>query len=291
MGWASAESFAAISSFVLEQGYGCTTTIIPTDTVPAVTSLAENNEPDIVLEVWKNSAPAYPGLVEEGKVITASSIFKSGGNEGWWVPKYLVDEHPELATIEGVLANPDLVGGKFHNCPVGWGCRLVNDNLKVVHDLAGNGFEVFDHGSGANLGAALAAAYEEKAPWFGYYWGPTAVLGKYEMVEIDIGPIDPEIHAENQKENADPNKIGVSGFPSAPVLNAMTSSFAEREPEVAEFIKNFEIPNPIISEMLAWKEANNASADETAAYVLQNHKDVILGMVNDSAREKLNALL
>ena len=291
MGWASAESFAAISSFVLEQGYGCTVSVIPTDTVPAVTSLAENNEPDIVLEVWRNSAPAYPGLVEEGKVITASSMFASGGNEGWWIPQYLVDEHPELATFEGILNNPELVGGRFHNCPVGWGCRLVNDNLKVVHDLEGRGFEVFNHGSGANLGAALAAAYEERQPWFGYYWGPTAVLGKYKMHQVDIGPIDPEVHAENQKENADPDKIGVSGFPAAPVLNAITASFADREPEVAEFVERFSIPNNIISEMLAWKEENNASADETAAYVLQNHKDLILDMVNDSAREKLNALL
>ena len=58
-------------------------------------------------------------------------------------------KHPELKTIDGILANPDKVGGRFHNCPVGWGCRIVNDNLKVVQKLEANGVEVFDHGSGA----------------------------------------------------------------------------------------------------------------------------------------------
>src|SRR6056300_1921699 len=70
MGWASGETFAAIVEFVLEQGYGCEVKVVPTDTVPAVTSLAENGQPDIVPEVWVNSAPAYPGLVEKGAVIT-----------------------------------------------------------------------------------------------------------------------------------------------------------------------------------------------------------------------------
>ena len=56
MGWASGESIAAVAKFVLEVGYGCKVKIVPTDTVPAVTSLAENGKPDIVPEVWNNKA-------------------------------------------------------------------------------------------------------------------------------------------------------------------------------------------------------------------------------------------
>ncbi len=290
MGWASGETFAALASFILEQGYGCKVSVVPTDTIPAVTSLAENGQPDVVPEVWVNSAAAYPGLVAEGKVITASDIFASGGQEGWWIPTWLVEKHPELKTLKGVLANPDLVGGRFHNCPVGWGCRIVNDNLAGFHNLVGKGIEKFDHGSGANLGASIAAAFEDKAPWFGYYWGPTAVLGKYPMTMVNIGAVDADQHALNQVEGQDPGKVGASGFPPAPVVNAMTSDFAKRAPEAAKFVKNFSIPNDLISGFLAWKEKNNASADETAAYVLSNNTDLFLGMTNASAQKKLKAL-
>ncbi len=110
---------------------------------------------------------------------------KAGGFQLAWLMNI-----PELKTLEGILANPELVGGRFHNCPVGWGCRIVNDNLKIVHQLEANGIEVFDHGSGANLGASIASAFADDAPWFGYYWGPTAVLGKYEMTKVDIGDVD-----------------------------------------------------------------------------------------------------
>lgn len=291
MGWASGESITAIAAFVLEQGYGCSVKVVPTDTVPAVTSLAENGQPDIVPEIWKNSAPAYAELEAAGKVITASNVFANGGEEGWWVPKALADKHPELATIEGVLANAELVGARFHNCPVGWGCRIVNDNLKVVHQLEANGIEVFDHGSGANLGASIASAFADGSPWFGYYWGPTAVLGKYEMTRVDIGAVDAAQHAINQKADSPEDTLGVSGFPSAPVLNAVTADLANREPEVFKFIQNMSFPNDIISKMLAWKEANNASADEAAAWVLSNHTDMIMSWVNADARKKLEALM
>ena len=287
MGWASGESITAVATFVLEVGYGCNVTVVPTDTVPAVTSLAENGQPDIVPEVWRNSAPVYGELESAGKVITASDVFANGGEEGWWVPTWLVEKHPELASLDGILANPDKVGARFHNCPVGWGCRVVNDNLKVVHQLEANGIEVFDHGSGANLGASIASAFADNEPWFGYYWGPTAVLGKYKMTKVDIGSVNAEQHAINQKADADPATLGVSGFPSAPVLNAITADFAEREPEVADFVRNMSFPNDIISLMLAWKEENNASADEAAAWVLTNHGDMVMSWVNASAKKKL----
>lgn len=290
MGWASGEAVAALQAFVLEQGYGCSTTIVPTDTVPAATSLAENGQPDVVPEIWSNSVPVFRELVAEGKVIEAANTFENGGEEGWWIPQYLADAHPELLTLEGVLANPELVDSRFHNCPVGWGCRIVNDHLNIVHDLEGNGIELFNHGSGANLAASIAAAFEDKAPWFGYYWGPTAVLGKYPMVRVDIGPVDVEQHKLNQADGQDPAKLGVSGFPSAPVVTAMTAEFEARAPEAAAFLRNSALPNPLVSEMLAWKDENNASADETAAWLLTNHTDVVMNMVSDEAKAKLSKL-
>ncbi len=49
-------------------------------------------------------------------------------------PKYKRTEaNPELAMIEGVLANPDLVGGRFNNCPDGWGCRIISDIDTGIH--------------------------------------------------------------------------------------------------------------------------------------------------------------
>ena len=290
MNWASAQVVTAVSKFIMEQGYGCTVSTVPSDTTPAVASLAENGEPDIVTELWLNSTgEAYQRLEEEGKIERVAKVLEPGGVEGWWIPTYLAEEHPELKTIEGVLANPELTGGRFNNCPDGWGCRIVNDNLIPATGLEEAGFEIFNHGSGETLATSMASAYENEEPWIGYYWGPTALLGKYDMVKIDLGEVKPDVHAANQ--NPDNDNPGVSDFPAAPVLTVVTTDFAEREPEIAELMSKVSFDVDTLSALLAWKDENGASADETAAYFLQNYGDVWSTWINDEARENLSGLL
>lgn len=289
MNWASASVVTTVAKFIMEQGYGCKVTVVPSDTVPAATSLAENGKPDIVTEMWINSAPVYQKLEADGKVKTIAKVLSDGGEEHWWIPKYLADKHPELKTIEGVLANPKLVGARFHNCPDGWGCRVINDNLKVAFDLKGNGIEVFNHGSGETLAGSLASAYAAKQPWFGYYWAPTSVLGKYPMVEVKLPPYNAEAHICNGLEDCPTPTL--SSYPAANVVTAVTSSFVEREPEIVELLKNMTFTNAQMGEVLAWQEGNNASNEEAAVYFLSTYPEVWGDWLNDEAKTNLAALL
>lgn len=290
MNWDSAAIVTAVSKFLMEQGYGCEVTAVPSDTTPAMASLAENNEPDIVTEFWANSAgEAYTKLLEGGKIEELGRVLDPGGVEGWWLPTYLVDAHPELATIEGVMANPELVGGMFNNCPDGWGCRIVNDNLVRAFDLEGSGIEVFNHGSGETLATSMASAYQNEAPWFGYYWGPTTPMGTFDMTSVDLGEYDKAAHQANQNANAPDPKI--SSFPAAPVLTIVTKDFMKSHPEVATLMGNITFQTDTMSQLLAWKEENNASNEEAAVYFLKNNPDTWGGWINDSARENLSGLL
>ncbi len=290
MNWASSAIVTSVAKFLMEQGYGCTVTKVPSSTVPSVTSVAETGKPDIITEIWVNSVPKYRELEEEGKIVTAANILSDGGVEGWWVPEYLAEKHPELKTIDGILANPELVGGRFHNCPEGWGCRVANDNYKVAYDLEGNGLEVFNHGSGETLATSIASAYADEEAWFGYYWGPTAVLGKYKMVKVDVGPYVADVHACMQTKEGCPEPKK-SDFPAAPVLTGVTKDFAEREPEIFKLMQNISFTNATMNGLLAWQEENKASPDEAAVYFLNNNKDVWASWINDDAKAKLAALL
>ncbi|GAA0787593.1 ABC transporter substrate-binding protein [Roseibium denhamense] len=289
MNWASSQIITEVSKFLMEQGYGCTVEKVPSATTTSVASLAENGEPDIVTELWLNSTgDVYAKLEADGKVSRLADVFDPGGVEGWWIPSYLAEKHPELSTIEGVMANPELVGGRFNNCPDGWGCRIVNDNLINALGMR-NSMEVFDHGSGETLATSIAAAYENQEPWFGYYYGPTAVLGKYAMTKVAIGAVDADIHASNQnKDTANP---GVSDFPPAPVLTVATAALNEKEPEIAALMGKVSFETGLLSSVLAWQEENSASAEEAAVYFLTNHSDVWSQWVNDAAREKLAAFI
>jgi len=290
MNWASAQVVTSVASFIMEQGYGCDVSVVQSDTVPAVTSVAENGEPDIVTELWLNSTgDAYDQLKEQGKVVEAGPVLDPGGVEGWWIPTYLAEEHPEVTTIEGILENPELVGARFYNCPEGWGCRVVSDNLSAALDLEGNGIEVFNAGSGQVLASSMADAVMEEEPWFGYYWGPTVPLGKYDMTKVDLGEVNDEIHARNQ--NQDTDNPGVSDFPAAPIVTAVTTTFQEENPAVFELMQNMTFKTDNMSAVLAWKDENNASAQEAAVYYLTNFSDQWSAWLNDDARDNLAAVL
>ncbi|MCO6187718.1 ABC transporter substrate-binding protein [Rhizobium sp. L1K21] len=289
MNWAAAEVTTNIAKFLLEQGYGCNVSLVKSDTVPAITSVAENGEPDVVTNLWLNSAgDAYKKLEKGGTMVRLANVLDPGGVEGWWIPTYLAEEHPELTTIEGVMEHPEWVGNQFNNCPDGWGCRVVSDNLVRALDLESSGIKVFNHGSGETLASSMGSAVTDEKPWFGYYWGPTVPMGKYDMTRVKLGDYNEEAFAELQnKDTPDPK---VSDFPAAPILTSATKEFTESHPEVTDFFKKMTFKTSTMSSLLAWQDENNASAEEVAVHFLTENPDVWTGWINDEAKEKLSNL-
>ena len=290
MNWASSAIITEIAKFLMEQGYGCTVEKVPSSTTPSLVSVAETGKPDIVTELWINGAPSYEELQNNGQITTATDVLADGGLEGWWVPKYLVDEHPELATLEGVLANPDLLGGRFHNCPSGWACQNTNDELTRNFGLVDAGYEVFVHGSGETLAASVGSAYEGQEPWIGYYWSPDPLLAKYEMVKVDLG-VDYDEEVFLCAADADCDTDGVSSWPVGPVKTVVTTDFAEREPEIYELMQNMQYSNETVLGFLDWMEENGADYEQTAVHFLTTEQDLWSGWINDRARENLASLL
>jgi glycine betaine/proline transport system substrate-binding protein len=289
MDWASSQVVTAVASFLMTQGYGCDVQKVPSSTVPALVSLAETGEPDILTEVWANSTPAYGDLIAEGKLIELADVLSDGGVEAWWIPSYLAESNPELTTWEGIMANPAAVGGKFHDCPSGWACDIINNNNLKAANIEGSGLERFQHGSGETLQTSIAAAYAEKAPWFGYYWAPTAVLGKYPMTQVTVPAYNAEGHSCNG--SADCANPVFGAYPASKVATAASGAFVEREPAVAAMLGNLSFTNAQMGEVLAWRLDNNASNEEAAVYFLTNYQDVWADWLSADAKAKLAALI
>ena len=290
MNWKSSQVVTSVAKFVLEQGYGCTVKMVPSSTVPALASVAETGKPDIVTELWINGAPAYDKMQEEGKITTLTDVLSDGGVEGWWIPKYLVEKHPELATLEGIKANPELVGGRFHQCPEGWGCQRANASKGAAAGLEAAGIEIFQHGSGETLAASIAAAYDDKKPWFGYYWGPTAILGKYPMHKISLGDYVPEVHKCDSDPDCPNRSEKLSEYPVSPVKTVVTNTFADEHPAAAAFMAKLSFTNAKMNGILAWMDANKATPEEAAVHFLTSDKELWMSWLDADAKAKLSEL-
>ena len=49
------------------------------------------------------------------------------------------------------------------------------------------GWVLVDPGSAAGLDGSIAKAADSGNPWFGYYWNPTSIIGKYGLIPVDFG--------------------------------------------------------------------------------------------------------
>ncbi|MCJ8322579.1 MAG: ABC transporter substrate-binding protein [Rhizobiales bacterium] len=299
MNWNSATLFANVDKYILEKGYGCDVELVVGDTVATGTSMTEKGEPDIAPELWTNSfAAALEKGIEENRLRRAGTPLPDGGEEGFWVPKYLVDKHPELATIEGVRANAalfthpeDKSKSALYSCPSGWACQISTGNLFKALNLADSNFELVDPGSGAALAGSMAKEYDRGNGWFGYYWAPTALLGKYEMVKVDFGTGVNEEHFKDcitKEDCVDPQP---SMFPVSPISTITTEAFATGSPEVFGYLEKRGLSNADTNVILAWMEENQADGEIVAEYFLKNYANTWKQWVSDSAAEKITASL
>jgi glycine betaine/proline transport system substrate-binding protein len=300
MNWQSAEVLSNIDKIILNTGYGCNSEITIGDTVPTLTSMSEKGKPDIAPEGWIDLLPdVVKRGIDEGKLITAAVPLTDGGVQGWYVPKYIVDAHPDIKTIGDALKHPELFPapedskkGAVFNGPQGWGGTVVTAQLFKAFKAADAGFTLVDTGSAAGLDGSIAKAFERKQGWIGYYWSPTALLGKYQMVKLDHGV--PEDQAEWKRciTVADCPDPKPTAWPKDHIYTLVSKDFADRAgADVMDYLKKRAWSNSTVNSLMAWMTDNQASGEEGAKHFLKQNPDIWTKWVSPEAAKKVKAAL
>ena len=195
--WASAELMANVDKIILEKGYGCEVELVPGATMPTFTSMNDKGTPDMNPEQWANAV--YEPLkvaVSEKRIFVANKAPITGLGEGWWITPGTVEKYHQIKgmTALEILEHPewfpdkeDPSKGAFVGCPAGWGCQLANANLFVAYEMEKKGWNLIDPGSAAGLDGTISKASDSGKPWFGYYWNPTSMVGKYGLIPVPFG--------------------------------------------------------------------------------------------------------
>lgn len=297
MTWPSAAALAHIHATILEEGFGCSVEIVTGDTVPTSSSMLSRGTPAIAPELWTSAIEdAWAEGVGEGRVVSLADAITDGTVEGWFIPQYMQAEHPELTSAEAVIARPDLFAdpengakGRLYSCPPGWACELSTSALFEAYDMDET-WNLFSPGSGGALDASIARAFTREEPILFYYWGPTAILGKYPAVQLDLGEAFADVYACNTDPDcADP--AGVTAYPSSPAVVGAASWIVDEAPVVAEYFGKVGLTNAQISELLVYGDENQADAAETAENFLRTRQDVWTDWVPAAVAEKVLAAL
>ncbi len=295
--WASAQLHNQIAGQILQAGFGCSFTDIPGSTIPMVQGLVRGDI-DIAMEIWFNTAPEmYHEAAAAGDVLDLG-LNMNAGEYAFLVPRFVIEGDadrgiapmaPDLKSVDdlpmyaSVFEDPEEPGkGRFYNCIIGWQCELVNNDKMATYGLDEH-FTNFRPGTGAALASSLAGAYEKGEAWLGYYWGPTWVLGTYDMVVLEEPAYSDDCWVEGDR--------GCTWPPS--IVNvAVTKEFADAaSDEMVEFLRAYELDQLVVSQFLAYMRENDAGADDAARYFLETQADLWTAWVSADVAARVQASL
>jgi glycine betaine/proline transport system substrate-binding protein len=298
MNWASASLMAHVDKAILT-AMGCEVELVAGSTMPTFTSMNETGDPDVAPEVWAN---AFQDLVDSavgaGRLHIGNAAPMSGLGEGWWVLPHTLDQHPELTTAEAILARPDLFPdkedpsrGAFHGCPAGWGCQLANQALYDGFGMDALGWNLIDPGSAAGLDGSIAKHSEQGEHWFGYYWNPTSIIGKYDMQAIDMGSW---AGADNWDGCVALGNAGceASSWTASRVNTLLSDNMYYNGPTGAmAYFEARTYPGTVMNAMLVWMEDTGGTGADAATEFLSSQGDTWKAWVSADVAASVEASL
>jgi len=293
LNWESNLVLVGIERYVLEHGYGCKTSVEIGETLPMLAAL-QRGDVDVTPEVWPGQIEgAWKKALASGKVLGVGHVYDAG--EGWYVPRYTVERHPELkaasdlARMKDVFADPEEPGrGRIYGCPAGWACGTLNDNLLRALKLDKD-YSLFAPGSGAAQKAAIVSAYKRKRDIVFYYWTPTSLVGALDLVKLELPAFDQTAYTcMTDPKCANPV---ATEFKPNPVVTGVNAAFAKDAPKIAEFLSKLTVPDDAINATLGWLETEGKEPEDAARYFLKQYGPVWRQWMPADAADRVQAAL
>lgn len=253
----SAAFHTAVAQTIVRLGYGCEVDRVPGATAALVNGLARGDV-DLIMEIWlANPVDAWVKAREAGRVVALGTTFPDA-TEGWFVPRYVVEGErapakglkraADLAQFREVFADPEEPRkGRFYNCPAGWVCEGINTKKLAAYGLD-DAFTNVRGGSGEALVAAIESAIKRERPVLFYYWGPSWLVGAYDLVKLEEPAHDPAIW-EAMKTQERPARA--TAYPMSRVVIGANLAFTQEAPELTKFLTAYTTTNALTSQMLA----------------------------------------
>lgn len=224
------------------------------------------------LEVWPSGhADAVAEYIEEQEVVEYGGLLGPVGKIGWYIPAYLLDEYPQLATWEG-LAEPEMAElfataetgnqGQFLTGDPSW-TQYEQD----IIDNLGLDFSIVSAGSEEAILAALDAAYSRQDPILFYFWTPHSVHAAYDLTEVELPEYSEECYARGPEGGID------CDYPPDELFKIFWAGLADYAPDAHTLMSNMTYTTDDQIEMIAAVELEGLTIEQAARDWIEANED------------------
>jgi glycine betaine/proline transport system substrate-binding protein len=249
--WAGSTANTYIAKAVLEGKLGCKVEITKIAEIPVYQAMSDGKT-DAVLEDWQHT-DEYAKYIDKAGTVVMGGPLGVEGHIGWFIPTYLMDQHPEFKTWEGLKGKEDLFKtaesgsqGMF----LGGDPSYVQKDKELIQALGLN-FKFVTAGAEPAQVARWSQLYKQKKPVLFYWYTPQYLNQEFDLSEVKL-PARFKDCKDDAKEGGDPaqykcaydvtiinklfsKKFATSGSPAYPVLKKMKLTNDDQE-QVAKAI-------------------------------------------------------
>ena len=232
--WQGSAANVAIAQKLLEDKLGYTVETTDIDEYAQFPALS-NGDLDATLEVWPSGhAKDYKKYIDAGNGVVDGGPLGVTGQIGWWIPTYLLTDHPELATWEGIKGNEAM----FQSSESGDAGQLLDGDPSYVTfdqniaDNLGLNLKVVYAGSEAAELTELKTAYNAQKPILMYFWTPHWAQEKYDLTMVQL----PEVTPECEQAAADGTDAYACAYPQDDLYKAFNQDLQTKAPAAFAFL-------------------------------------------------------
>lgn len=137
------------------------------------------------------------------------------------------------------------------------------------------------------MDASIAAAYLRREPVLFYYWSPTAVMGKYDLVKLEEAPYSDACWEIVRAKDGE--RTEACAFPEAEVVYGLSKRFHETAPVLVDVLEKAVFPVEVVNKSLAYMSDAEAEPADAARRFLRERKDLWTGWVSEEAAARIEA--
>jgi glycine betaine/proline transport system substrate-binding protein len=189
--WAGATANVYVVKYVLEKNLGCKINIAKLPESTPLFQAMTDGKVDVVLEDWNNIYLKVNKRFTTGqKAIVNLGSNGVIGHIGWFIPTYLMKQHPEFKTWRGLKGKETLFKSPESGSQgmfLGGDPSYVQKDAQLIKELGLN-FKFVSVGAEPAQVARWTQLYKQKKPVLFYWYTPQYLNASYQLSEIKLPP-------------------------------------------------------------------------------------------------------
>ena len=255
--WAGSTANTYVAKYVLEHNLGCKVNITKITEIPVYQAMADGKV-DAVLEDWQHT-DQYKQYVDKQKSVVLVGPNGVTGLIGWYIPMYLLKQHPEFKTWKGLKGEESLFKSPESGSQgmfLGGDPSYVQKDTELIKALGLNFKHVVVGAEPAQV-ARWTQLYKQHKPVIFYWYDPQYLNAQYQLYMVKLPKRFPGCK-DDEKAGGDP-KAYACAYPSYVLEKLFSKKFAGSGSPAVAFLKKWQ-----------WK---NADQNAVAKMIAGDHVD------------------